>query len=390
MNDSQNESIVNSPFPKGFLWGSATASYQVEGGIENNDWAEGARNGILPICGTSMDHYNRFESDFDIAKSLGQNAHRLSIEWSRIEPEEGKFDEKEIEHYRQVLRALRVRGLEPFVTLWHFTLPIWFSDKGGFNQKNSPEIFARYSKYVLEKLGNEAKFWMTMNEPMVWSKAGYLTSAWPPFKMNPISYLSVVNRLVVSHNLAFKEIKKNFPLVLVGIAKHNIAFVSNGKWWNNICSGFMNWFWNERFLNGISKSQDFIGLNYYFYKKFGDKEKYQKSDMGWDIVPEGLYIVLKRLQKYKKPIYVTENGIADEADTKRADFIRASLRFVKKAIDKGVDIRGYFYWSLLDNFEWSYGFAKRFGLVEIDYKTLERSIRPSAYIYKEIAEKNIV
>src|SRR3989338_1108770 len=142
-----------SKFPDGFLWGSATSSYQVEGGIENNDWAEATRNGKVPLAGRGCDHYNRYEGDFDIAKSLWQNAHRFSIEWARIEPDEGKFDDNAIEHYRKVLAALRDRGLEPFVTLWHFTLPIWFSRMGGFENKKAPFYFARYCEYVVSRLG---------------------------------------------------------------------------------------------------------------------------------------------------------------------------------------------------------------------------------------------
>jgi beta-glucosidase len=379
-----------SKFPMGFLWGAATASYQVEGGIENVDWAEAAREGKVPVCGKATDHYNRYESDFDIAKSLGHNAHRFSIEWARIEPEEGKFDEDEIEHYRKVIRALKERGLEPFVTLWHFTLPTWFTKKGGFQNKNAPEIFARYCEYVVSKLGNEAKYWMTINEPLVWSSGGYLKGNWPPFKKNFFSFLSINRALIKSHCLAYSKIKKINATIQVGIAKHNIYFSSNSMPWNILAKKISNWYWNEYFLNRISTSQDFIGLNHYFYKKFGGNEKLPKSDMGWDIFPEAIFQCLVCLKKYNKPIYVTENGIADRADIKRASFICDYLKFVKLAIKYGVDVRGYFYWSLLDNYEWSYGFTKRFGLVEVNYDTLERKVRPSALIYKEITDSNVI
>ena len=377
-------------FPEGFLWGSATASYQVEGGIENNDWAEGARDGRVPTCGRATDHYNRFESDFDIVKSLGQNVHRFSIEWARIEPEEGKFDEEEIEHYIKVLHALKVRGLEPFVTLWHFTLPIWFSKKGGFQNKDAPEMFARYCEYVVSRLGNKAKYWMTMNEPLVWASGGYRTGKWPPFKKNLYYFVTVQSALARSHILAYKRIKKIFPNIQIGIAKHNIHFASNGYWWANIVSGFMNWFWNERFLNRIRGYQDFIGLNHYFYKKFGKKVNLPQTDMGWDIYPEAIYGCLIGLKKYNLPVYVTESGLADAKDDRRANYIKDYISNVEKAIKEGVDVRGYFYWSLLDNYEWAFGFKERFGLVEVDYGTLERKIRPSAFIYKKIAESNVI
>ncbi|TAL49210.1 glycoside hydrolase family 1 protein [Patescibacteria group bacterium] len=377
-------------FPKGFLWGSATSSYQVEGGIENNDWAEAAREGKVPVCGRATDHYNRYESDFDIAKSLGQNAHRLSIEWARIEPEEGRFDEREIEHYRKVLRSLRARNLEPFVTLWHFTLPLWFSKKGGFQNFDAPKLFARYCSYVVEKLGSEAQYWITINEPLVWASVGYRTGKWPPFKKNIFSFIFIINQLVKAHSLSYERMKKASLNVLVGIAKNNIHFDSNILPWNTLLYFLANWFWNERFLNKIKNYQDFIGLNYYFHKKFGVKEKLERTDMGWCVFPQGLYRLLVDLKKYGKPIYITESGIADANDSKRANFIRDHVVFVKKAIDEGADVRGYFYWSLLDNYEWASGFKERFGLVEVNYETLERKIRPSAFIYKKIAESSLL
>ncbi len=390
MESHPSQSNSSSNFPKGFLWGSATASYQVEGGIENNDWAKAGREGKVPPAGISSDHYNRYEKDFDIAQSLSQNTHRLSIEWARIEPHEGQFDEKEIEHYRRVIQSLKRRGLEPFVTLWHFTLPIWFADKGGFENEESPKIFARYCKYVVSKLGDEAEFWMTINEPLIWASGSYFRGKWPPFKKNIFKFIRVQSSLVESHTLAFKSMKEINSNLKIGIAKNNMYFGADNKVWNIIAKNFMNWFWNERFLDKISGHQDFIGLNHYFYVKFGDKDKLPKTDMNWDIFPEAIYKCLVQLKKYNKPIYITENGIADEKDVMRGDFIKDYLKFVKKAIDEGVDVKGYFHWSLLDNFEWSFGFDKKFGLVEIVPKTLERKIRSSAYIYKKIAENNSI
>jgi len=390
MTPEENLSIQNLPrgFPKGFLWGSATASYQVEGGILNTDWARAAENGHVPACGQATDHYNRFEADFDIAQSLGHNAHRFSIEWARIEPQEGVFDEKEIEHYRAVLRSLKRKGIEPFVTLWHFTVPIWFEKKGGFMNPKAHRAFARYCSFVVERLGTEARFWMTMNEPLVWASGGYLRGKWPPFISSNPRFLMVLRSLVKAHREAYVSMKTVNSKIEIGIAKHNIYFSSDKKPWNILLAKLGTWFWNKRFLNKIKKHQDFIGLNYYFYKKFGKKEVLPKSDMGWDIFPEGLYHCLKQLQVYKKPIYVTENGLADRQDRQRAQFITSSLGNVLRAIKDGVSVKGYFYWSLLDNYEWSYGFSERFGLVEVDYDTFVRTVRPSALIYKRIIEEN--
>lgn len=377
-------------FPKGFLWGASTSAYQVEGGIENNDWAEAAHEGKFPQAGEACNHYRRFEEDFDIAESLGHNAHRFSIEWARIEPEEGKFDEKEIKHYLAVLQSLKRHGLEPMVNLWHFTLPAWFAKIGGFENKNAPMFFARYAAFVTARLGSGAELWLTLNEPMVYASESYLKGVWPPFRKNIFTFIKIQSRLVTAHNLAYAAAKKISPHIQIGIAKNNIYFASDGKWWNGLIKWFVRWYWNERFLNAINAHQDFIGLNHYFYKKFGKKEKFPQSDRGWDIFPEAIYHCLMELKKYGKPIYVTENGIADEADTRRGDFIKNYLQFVKKAIDDGADVRGYFYWSLLDNFELEEGFSKKFGLVQLDPMTLERTIRKSAFVYKRIIESQSV
>ncbi len=375
-------------FPEGFLWGAATASYQVEGGIENTDWAESARQGKVPICGRACDHYNLYEKDFDIIVALGHNTHKISIEWARIEPQEGIFDEKEVEHYTRVIDALHARNIRLIINMWHFTVPIWFAKKGGFENKNAPEIFARYCGYVMEKLGNKSTIWLTMNEPMVLASNGYMRGEWPPFKKNLLSFLRAIKILIKSHNKAYEVIKKLQPNAEIGIAKNNIFFHANWNPINKLHAYFMNWFWNRRFLNGIRNHQDFIGLNYYFHKKFGDKKKYEKTDMGWDIYPDGLFRVLLELKQYKKPVIVVENGIADAGDSKRINFIKSHIEAVHKAILHGVDVRGYLHWSLLDNYEWAFGFEKRFGLVEINYETLERTVRPSAFEYKKICDTN--
>ena len=275
------------------------------------------------------------------------------------------------------------------MTLWHFTLPLWFSKKGGFQNPKSPEIFARYCAYVVSKLGNEAKFWMTINEPIVWASESYLHGRWPPFTKNYISYVRVIVSLIKSHKLAYKKIKELNSDTQVGVAKNNQYFDSDKNPINILIRIFIVWFRNKMFLNAISEHQDFIGLNHYFYRKFGGNSELSKSDMGWAIYPPAIYFVLKELVKYKKPVYITENGIADAKDLKRADFIRDYIDYVKKSIDEGVNVRGYFYWSLLDNYEWSFGFDKRFGLVEVDYGTMERKIRPSAYVYKGIIENGL-
>lgn len=398
-------------FPEDFYWGAATASYQVEGGIENCDWAEAAREGRVPVCGRACDHYHRYEADFDIAKSLGHNAHRFSIEWARIEPEEGKFDEKEIEHYRAVLKALHARGMKPFITIWHFTLPIWFSESGGFERKDAPEVFARYCAYTVEKLGDLCEHFSTINEPNVWGGHGYVYGAWPPFKRiqilgkkigkedgtsekarasssfrNIFSYLKVAKNLSKAHCFAYKKMKEVNPDVKVSVVKHVRYFYANWNPVNKLLAFVMQYLQTVKFMNETRDCCDEIGLNYYRSTKFGDKKQHTYTDMGWKVVPEDIYGALHVLARYKKPIFISEAGVADEDDDMRADYIKGLLQGTHRAMQDGVDVRGYMYWSLLDNYEWALGFEKRFGLVEINYDTLERKIRPSAYVYKEIIE----
>ena len=402
-------------FPKDFFWGAATASYQVEGGIENTDWSKAAREGRVPACGQACDHYNRYEEDFDIAKSLGHTAHRFSVEWARIEPEEGNFDMDAIRHYQTVCKALQERGMHPGITLWHFTLPLWFSERGGFERDDAPKIFARYCAFVVEHLKEYCHHYATMNEPIVYASNGWNRGTWPPFKrfalfdfltitnsgrqhearyqkgLKPFFlYLRVVKHLAYAHNLAYDAIKQVLLASDVSVVKHVILFRANKNPINMLIEKFINWWWTYRFMNRVYTKCDSIGLNYYFQKKFGDTKAYEKTDMDWDMYPEGIYDCLMMLSRYKKPLFVSEAGIADAKDDRRGAYITTQVIAMWQAIQDGADVRGHFYWSLLDNYEWALGFEKRFGLVEIDYTTLERRIRPSAYIYKQICKENAV
>lgn len=400
-------------FPEKFYFGAATAAYQVEGAIENTDWAEAAKDGRVPVCGIACDHYNRYENDFDLAKELGHTAHRFSVEWARIEPEEGKFDMEAIDHYRKVLKALKSRDIKPYITLWHFTLPLWFYIRGGFERKDSPEIFARYCAYVVSQLGDLCSDFSTMNEPNVYGSNGWLRGSWPPFKrfvltdlvsitnsgrqydageikgLAPVFlYFRVMKNLSLAHNEAYKEIKKISPQTEVSIVKHVIVFDANWNPFNKIKAWVANYLWTHLLMGRVAGHCDSIGLNYYFYTQFGDKRRWRKTDMDWNFAPEKIYDALMMLVKYNKPLFVSEGGIADASDAGRAEYIREQVRAVWLAIEAGADVRGHMYWSLLDNYEWALGFEKRFGLIEVNYETLERKIRPSAYVYKKIILDN--
>lgn len=396
-------------FPKNFFWGAATSSHQVEGN-NHNDWTEWEKsekrinflrsNGLIEkyglenyISGKAADHYNRFQDDFKIAKELGHNATRFSIEWSRIEPEEGKFNEKEIEHYKKVVATLKELKIEPFVSLWHWPIPIWLRDKGGWENKKISDYFARYSEKLVIALGKDVQFWITLNEPEIYANNSYLEGIWPPQKKNLFAYLRVLHNLIKAHRKAYESIKKINPNVQIGIAKNNVYFEAyQNKLINRLLKKFINWWWNFYFLNRIRNYQDFIGLNHYFHNRinygFNKNENKKVSDMGWELYPEAIYYVLKDLKQFNKPIYITENGLADSKDEKRWWFIFESLKNISRAINEGVNVKGYLHWSLMDNFEWDKGFWPRFGLLEIDYKTLERKIRPSAKFYRDICIAN--
>lgn len=376
-------------FPNGFLWGTATSSYQVEGGIDNCDWSKDFPAGI------ACDHYNRYEEDFDLLKKLNQNAYRFSIEWSRIEPKEGKFDEKEIEHYRRVILALRERGIEPFVGLWHWTNPLWIRDKGGWESNKISYYFSRYAEKVVSSLKDDVKFWITINEPEIYGANSYIKGIWPPHKKSIFSFISVINNLIRAHQETYKIIKGIQPDAQVGIATNNAYYEAYGDPISRLVKNIAEHLDHFYILNKIRDYQEFIGLNYYFHNrikrfKFNQNENKVVSDVGWEIYPEGIYHVLNNLKKYKKPIYITENGLADKQDRLRKNFIKDHLIWIHKATEEGINVKGYFHWSLMDNLEWHRGFEPEFGLIGIDYKTLERKPRPSAYYYAEICKNNFL
>lgn len=391
-------------FPRGFYWGSATSSYQVEGGITNNDWAQAAREKKVPSAGAACDHYNRFREDFDLVKKLNQNAHRFSIEWARIEPEEGKWNFKAVEHYREVLEALRKRNIEPFVSLWHFMLPLWVSEKGGWENKRTIKHFTRYVEFIVNQYQDLAKFWLTLNEPLVYVGEQYLKAAWPPGKKSLRSARRVRENFVKAHRESFMLIKQISKTLRVGVAKHFVYYlpVRERSFLDKRVVRTMESF-DFDYLDKIKGHQDFIGLNYYRSVKvkfsitkpqkffIEEKPSGDLTDMGWEIYPEGIYEILKKLKKYRVPIYIVENGIADKKDQKREKYIVDHLKYIHKAITRErVNVKGYLHWSLLDNFEWAQGFGPKFGLVEVNFKTQKRTIRPSAYAYSKICKENAI
>ncbi|MFH1661579.1 MAG: glycoside hydrolase family 1 protein [Candidatus Falkowbacteria bacterium] len=379
-------------FPKNFLWGTSTSAYQVEGGIKN-DWSDSGRD-----AGKACDSYNRYGEDFDLAKKLNNNAIRFGIEWARIEPEEGKFNMKEIEHYRKVLESAKKRNLKIVLTLWHWTNPIWLAEIGGWGNKKVIEYFSRYTKLIVDELGDYVDYWVTLNEPMVHVANGYTNGKFPPNRKNIFKANSVLKNLANSHNASYKIIHKKYPRAKVSITALINYFEPARKWFPDeiLFAGLFHYFWNDRFLQKIKNHIDYIGVDYYFhdrivwYPPFKKNLNKKTTDLGWEIFPEGIYHVLKYLKKYHKPILILENGLADERDKYRADFIKDHLFYVHKAISEGVPVRGYFHWSLLDNFEWAEGYGPKFGLYSVDGKTFARKPRPSVKEYNAICRSNSI
>lgn len=414
-------------FPKRFLWGAATSAHQVEGGNHNN-WTvwelENAKSlakaakykiGHFPIwpeikqlastpnnyiSGKAIDHYNRYESDFDIVKKMNLNAFRFSIEWSRIEPEEGVWNAAEIEHYRKYIAALKKRDIEPMITMYHWTTPVWFAEKGGFAKASNVKYFVRFVDKVLEELGKDLRYITTVNEPDTVAGMGYYTQEHPP----AIHSLRKMAWVYINHLRAHKQIyrigKARSRRFKIGFVK-NYSQVKAGD--DKKLSKFMvklNLFVTDTLTRWyVGRKQDFIGVNFYhtdvwrgtkidFGTSYNAEDNEPVSDLGWSTYPENLEFVLKRLGKRRKPVFVMETGVADRNDQYRKNWLNGNIRSIQAALDAGVDVQGYLHWSMFDNFEWASGRWPCFGLVGIDYdKDLKRVPRKSAVYYAAIVKK---
>lgn len=396
-------------FPKNFLWGVSTSAHQIEGG-QDNDWSEWEKSqkriealkraGKDPkdfISGRACDSYNRYEEDASLAKQLHCGAFRIGIEWARIEPEPGKFNLEEIEHYRKNLISIKAKGIKTVATLWHWTSPKWIAKSGGWEEKSTVEVYLRYVEFVARELGEYVDYWITLNEPLVHIGHGYLSGKFPPNKKRDVlSIFDVLSNLIQAHKKAYKIIHEINPAYKVSLT-FLTAFVEPARKWCPVewlLAKVIGHFRNNYFLNRIKGHYDFISLDYYhhdrivWYPPFIKNENKEVTDFGWEIYPEGIYHVLKNYKKYKKPIFVMENGIADADDDQRPKFILDHLKYVHQALEEGVDVRGYFYWSLLDNFEWADGYYPKFGLFAVDRETFARRARPSAKLYGEICRTN--
>ncbi len=415
-------------FPKDFLFGSATAASQIEGNDPNTNWYHWGEQGKIdrnesPI--TACDHYHRYKEDIELMESLNQETYRMSIEWSRLEPKKGEWSQVGIDHYRDELELLLAKNIKPLVTLHHFSIPQWMQEEGGFLSPNSVDYFIEFTKKVVECYGDVINEYCTINEPNVFVNDTYLDGKYPPGdKGNLSGYFKASKNLMVCHLKAYVLIHKmrkemGYSDTKVGFA-HHLAYFTPKNPLLKPSRKLMDYLFHGIFFRGMVEGKirgvkvpeaprggvycDFLGINYYsrhlivpsfdigmlFGKITFDPSvpKNRLNDLGWEIYPKGLYKMLRRTyRKYKMPLYITENGIPDKADAKRGQFIVEHLLQVKKLLDKGVDVQRYYHWSLLDNLEWNEGYAPKFGLVEVNYETQERTPRPSAYLYSRICKE---
>ncbi|MFH0739360.1 MAG: glycoside hydrolase family 1 protein [Candidatus Omnitrophota bacterium] len=398
-------------FPKDFLWGAATSAYQVEGGNSNSDWWEWEKKaGLKDLSGEACRHYELYREDFDLVQSLNHNAHRLSLEWGRIEPMEGEFSERELLHYRQVLSELKERNLEPLVTLHHFTNPVWFSRIGGWQDRRATAYFLRYVERVVDHLADKVSYWITINEPLIYVYFSYVAGDWPPGERSLIKANRVRQELADAHIGAYRLIqriyrKKGLALPLISIAHNMQAFLPCQPTFRNKLAAYLR----DRNINFSlldklrhASTLDYIGVNYYSRnlaepRSWGisslltdtcqdNHHPCKKNSLGWDIYPQGLYLLLVKLKRYNLPVIITENGICTEDDNLRWEYIWGHLSALYRAMQEGVQVKGYLYWSLLDNYEWDKGFTPRFGLVEVDYNNFTRRVRESAKKFAQVCK----
>src|SRR5574344_869078 len=398
------------------LLGVATAATQIEGGCENTNWYNWSKNGdktkdnSSPIIANM--HYKNYVEDIDLMKKMGFQTYRLSIEWARIEPTEGVFDEDAINHYKDEIQRLIDNGILPLVTLHHFSNPIWFENKGGFLNKESPEIFARFVEYVAAAFKGLVHEYCTINEPNVYAVNCFLFGEWLNEEKSPIKTIKVLKNLSRCHIAAYKIIHEIDKEAKVGFANHLQYFVPKRK--NNIFDKLCTHIFDQGFNVSISKAMgfgkftfplgvgflsrkkgcfyDYVGINYYTsndVKGFGyaPNKKYLTNDLGWAIVPEGMRALAIRMHDmFKKDIYFTENGTCDAKDNFRSQYIYDHL----KVISDLPYVKRYYYWTFFDNFEWKEGESAKFGLINFNYETEEKTLRKSALFYEEIIKNKAV
>lgn len=420
-----------SRFPEGFTFGVATAAYQVEGHIEN-DWSDWERAGRLKDpdqrCGRGVDHWRRFDEDVALARDVGCGAFRISLEWARIEPERGRFDERIVDEYRQRLLRMKAAGVRPVVTLHHFTHPKWFHRETPWHQPESVQTFRRYARVCAQILRGLDALVITFNEPMVLLLGGYIQGVIPPGIADGGQAMAALGNIARAHVAAREEVLKECAGAQIGTSQNVLVFRPD-RWWNPLDRGLTRLAaenYNHAFLRALTDGDlrifmpglastkqkieggrdtlDFIGLNYYTrahlrfvprapFLQFVYRDVHRRglTHIGWEDYPEGFsQLILEAKREYGKPIWITENGIDDREGNRRPQFLYNHWSQLLSAVRQGADVRGYLYWSLMDNFEWLEGWGPRFGLYRVDFETLERTPTPACHYFRKVATARIL
>src|SRR5258706_3563466 len=413
-------------FPKGFLWGTATASHQVEGNNTNNNWHKWEEEGhTANKSGLAADWWGgRWREDFDRAAETGQNAHRLSVEWSRIQPTPDSWDEDALEKYRTMLRGLKDRGMTAMVTLHHFTDPLWLMERGGWENIEVVSLFEKFTRKVVDALKEYVRLWCTINEPNICALIGYSAGTFPPGKKSLKLSAGVMGNMIRGHAAAYRAIHELQPEARVGYALHYRPMVPRLSWspldrlvrnirYNEFNMGFPSAIssgvmrlpvWNQN-IPEAKGTQDYLGLNYYSVdtvwfeisrpaELFSSGGYPKDADMSGNNflpnIPEGNFSSIKWIDRTDPhlPIIITENGVEDADDHMRPRYLAQHLHQVWRAVNFNWPVKGYFHWSLVDNFEWERGWTQRFGLWGLDVDTQKRIRRPSVDLYAEICKAN--
>src|SRR5262245_7266925 len=423
-------------FPDRFLWGTATSAHQVEGGNRFNDWWRFERQpGAIAdgtVSGEACRHWELFDRDFALAAGDGHNAHRFSIEWSRIEPERGRIDPAAVAHYHEVLASLVRHRLTPLVTLHHFTLPVWIADQGGWENRDTIERFAEFARFAAREYGGEVDWWCTVNEPEVYAFRAYSEGVWPPRKHDDSAALEVMANQLEAHARAYRILRETDTrdadgdgrAAWVGFAKHWVPLEPLRTWFplDTLRASIEHGVFNRavaaapvtgriefsipgaravrRHVPDLEGSLDWVGLNYYTRWKVDSLGRVPHvaprgaalTELGWETHPAGFEAALAELGADGMPVVVTENGFADATDAVRPLALLEYLAAMGRAIDRGVKVLGYMHWSLMDNFEWAEGFKPRFGLYAVDFAdpARPRTPRRSAGLFARIARANAI
>lgn len=408
--------------PDSLKLGVATAATHIEGGEQNHNWYQWSEQGKIKDgshCRRACNHAQRVKQDVQLIADLNCDIYRMGLEWSRIEPEEGHFSDEGIAFYWKELQLLNDKGIQPIVTLWHFSNPLWVEDEGGWTNPKTVDRYLRYVRFVIEKLGDWVTDWITINEPNVYLFFGYFEGSWPPGHQGDIKgFLKGASLFCQAHCMAYQLIHEIQPHANVGAAHHLRVFEPADKWpLTKAATKMTEYLFQGMFLDAMTKGKfssplsngkvkpggyaDFMGINYYTRdlikgvlkpsQLFGErivKEGASTNDLGWEIYPDGIGRVSEKAwKKYQLPIYITENGTCDAQDSFRSKYLKDHLKAVVDAIENGIPIERYYHWSLMDNWEWAEGESARFGLYHTDYQTQKRTLRDSGRYFQEVCAK---